>query len=69
MKLMIYLLSERLNLTPEETRVLMELIKNEAAASLGIHPADLQITTEFKGRDINLLFSFDRQLIYRRQSK
>lgn len=55
------ILQDRLQLNPGETLAWLESMHLEVARQLGLPPVAVSFDAEFHGRDLDLLFTLDRQ--------
>lgn len=55
------ILQDRLQLGPLETLAWLESLQREAAQQLGVPPSAITLDTEFHGREMDLIFTIDRQ--------
>ncbi len=55
------ILQDRLQLGPLETIAWMESLQREVAKHLGVAPSAITFDAEFHGREMDLLFTLDRQ--------
>ncbi len=55
------ILQDRLQLSASETLAWLESMHQEVARQLGLPPAAVAFDAEFHGRDLDLIFTLDRQ--------
>ena len=60
-KVRLAILGNRLNMTSDEAGRLLDDLQNEIASILGITPAAVLPDTEFAGRDLDLVFTLNKQ--------
>jgi len=60
-KVRLAILGNRLNMTSDEAGRLLDDLQNEIASILGVTPAAVSPDTEFAGRDLDLVFTLNKQ--------
>lgn len=64
-----YLLQDRLKISLEETLKFINCIKNRIAKELNTIPQAIELDFNFKGKNINLIITIDRQNLDLKQNK
>jgi hypothetical protein len=60
-KVRLAILGNRLNMSSDEAGRLLDDLQNEIASILGVTPAAVAPDTEFAGRDLDLVFTLNKQ--------